>query len=257
MKAFLASLLCIFLVSMPVESKSFDRGKPGGHEADAYSVLPFARSEGLSDWFHVIHQTIDFPYNTYFNGLRNPPHQDFSWGSYGHRLFFHWGFNGKPWSLPIQECVDRCRWSPSTVESFRQKLMAEQARRNRLVMEQTAKTLGFSMEGTLRGYANGFASLVYDSHLLGDYTTTKQAPLQDLNAVIDDLEFALFDKLKGGDEAKRINKLLESTKTSIPDKTARARRVLEILQRNVPDMILTAQNGYFKTHFQKMGIALR
>jgi hypothetical protein len=255
-KRFYATVLFIFaaFVAFP---KSFNKGKPDGHEADAYSIMPFERDPRISDWFETIHKTIDFPYNKYFEGLRNPPHQRFSWGNYGHRLFFHWGFNGNPWSPQLQECVDKCRWNAQTVALFKKKLVNEQARRNRLVMEKTSQVLNLGMSGQLRTYTNGFASLVYDAHILGDYTTTRQAPLQEINAVIDDIKSALFTKMQGGDQAKRINKTLDQYKIRYTDKKQRAQKVLELLQTEVPRLILTANNGYFRKHFETVGLKLR
>jgi hypothetical protein len=251
------AVLVLFFTSFCVFSKSFDKGKPGGHEADAYSVLPFERNENISNWFEIIHKTIDYPYNKYFSGLRTPPHQNFSWGKYGHRLFFHWGFNSNPWSPQIEECVSLCGWDDKTVQLFRNKITAEQARRNKQVMEATARILGFGMSGQMRSYSNGFASIVYDTHILGDYTTTKQAPLQDINSVIDDIKITVFNKLQGGETAKMINKKLDKTKTDYKDNRKRAEKVLKILQEELPSMILTANNGYFKKHFSQKGFRFK
>jgi hypothetical protein len=251
-------LLSVLLVMFgAVSAKSFLRGEAGGHEEDAYSVLPFKESDKISDWLEAIHKTIDVPYNSYFKGLRDAPHQKFSWGKYGHRIFFHWGFNGKPWSPQIEEKVLECHWDIATTESFKRKLVEEQARRNRLVMERTSETLKLGMSGVLREYTNGFASLVYDTHLLGDYSTTQKAPLQDLNAVIDDIKSALFRKLKGGNVALSINKRLDLTKTLYSDPEVRAKEVLTILKEDVPEMILNAQDGYFRKHFKDCKIKIK
>ncbi len=251
-------LLTVFLAMfVSVSAKSFLRGEAGGHEADAYSVLPFKESTAISDWLEAVHKTIDVPYNSYFKGLRDAPHQKFSWGKYGHRIFFHWGFNGKPWSPQIEEKVLQCHWDAATTESFKRKLVEEQARRNRFVMERTSETLQLGMSGTLREYSNGFASLVYDTHLLGDYSTTQKAPLQDLNSVIDDIKTALYRKLKGGNTALAINKRLDLTKTLYTDPEVRAKKVLEILKEDVPEMILNAQDGYFRKHFKECKIKVK
>jgi len=256
MKVYIVILFAL-LINLDAAAKSFDRGKSTGHEADAYSVLPFEKSSEISDWFEAVHKTIDYPFNSYFEGLRNPPHQKFSWGKYGHRLFFHWGFNGKPWSPQIQEMVDKCNWDEQTVNLFKMKLINEQSRRNLKVMTATNEMLHFGMSGQMRDYSNGFASILYDTHLLGDFSTTQITPLQDLNLVIDDIKVSLYRKLKGGDEALRINKMLDQTKKSYPDQRIRAVKVLDILQKNVPKMILNAQNGYFKIHFKEIGIKLK
>ena len=254
-KYLLLSVLLVLTIS--VSAKSFLRGESGGHEADAYSVLPFKECTLISDWLEAVHKTIDVPYNAYFKGLRDAPHQKFSWGKYGHRIFFHWGFNGKPWSPQIEEKVLECHWDASTTDAFKRKLMDEQARRNHLVMEKTSKTLQLGMSGVLREYTNGFASLVFDTHLLGDYSTTLKAPLQDLNSVIDDVKNALYRKLKGGNTALAINKRLDLTKTLYADPETRAKKVLEIMHEDVPEMILNAQDGYFRKHFRDCKIKLK
>lgn len=224
-------LIFLLLISINTTAKSFGRGESYGHEADAYSVLPFGRSTQISDWFESVHKTIDYPYNAYFKGLRDAPHQKFSWGSYGHRLFFHWGFNERPWTSQIEERVNMCNWDSNTINLFKQKLINEQARRNKLVMTSTSEALHLGMSGQLREYTNGFASILYDTHLLGDYTTTKIEPLQGLNLVINDLKVALYNKLKGGDEALQINKKLENTKKLYPDARTRASEVLKSFKK--------------------------
>jgi hypothetical protein len=253
-------LLLLFVLLVPFVSgsaKSFLRGEAGGHEADAYSVLPFKECEKISDWLEAVHKTIDVPYNAYFKGLRDAPHQKFSWGKYGHRIFFHWGFNGRPWSPQLEEKVLECHWDAATTDAFKQKLVDEQARRNRFVMEITSETLQLGMSGVLREYTNGFASLVYDTHLLGDYSTKMKAPLQDLNGVIDDIKSALYRKLKGGNVALAINKRLDLTKTLYSDTETRAGKVLEIMHEDVPEMILNAQDGYFRKHFRDCKIKVK
>ncbi|MGL4332444.1 MAG: hypothetical protein ACRCSR_06580 [Bacteroidales bacterium] len=253
----LSLFFILISLSFSLFSKSFGRGKAGGHEADAYSVMPFSRSDVVSDWFEVIHKTIDFPYNTYFPGLRDAPHQNFSWGKYGHRLFFHWGFNTQPWSPQLEEQAGKCGWSEQTLQSFKEKIRTEQARRNRQVMERTASTLGFGMSGRERDYSNAFASIVYNSHLLGDYSTTKTAMLQDVNSIITDIQTALFNKLQGGEKAKVLNGKLERIKRGDADVVTKANEALRLLQSDLPGLILSIQDGYFKNHFAKRGLQLR
>ncbi len=250
------TLLFVFM-STTLYPKSFGKGKPDGHEADAYSVMPFARSTAITEWFETIHKTIDFPYNTYFDGLRDAPHQNFSWGKYGHRLFFHWGFNTVPWSPQLQEMADRCNWKPATLNSFKEKITKEQARRNRLVMEKTAATLGFAMGGKEREYSNAFASIIYNTHLLGDYSTTKTAMLQDVNTIIADIQTSLFNKLQGGEKAKVLNSKLERIKKGNKDGVTKANETLALLQKELPTFILTIQDGYFKKQFSRHQLKLR
>lgn len=230
----LLAAVCMFNTA---EGKSFNRGKSGGHEADMYSVLPFKRCAKISNWLEFIHKTIDFPYNKYFDGLRDAPHQNFSWGKYGHRIFFHWGFNSRPWSPQIQEQVDKCGWSPQVTASFKAKLVTEQAKRNKAIMEKTAGVFNLSLSGQERAYANALASIVSDVHLLGDYTTENIAPLPNLQFVMNDLKTSLFERMQGGEQAKRINKLIDNTAVRYPDSKQRAQAVLAILQKELPSFI--------------------
>lgn len=257
MQKYLIILLLHLIPFNFLSAKSFARGESTGHEADAYTVFPFERSSSISDWFEAVHKTIDYPYNAYFKGLRMPPHQNFSWGSYGHRLFFHWGFNGRPWTPQIQERVDLCGWDRQTIDLFQKKLIDEQARRNKIIMTVTSEALHLGMSGQLREYTNALASILYDTHLLGDYTTMRIEPLLNLNAVIDDIETTLYRKLKGGNEALRINKLLENTKKQYPNPRIRAAKVLQLMQKEVPGLILRVQDGYFKRHFKEWGLEMR
>ena len=206
--------LCLFCESF---GKSLKHGQSGGHEADIYSVLPFDRNDKIDALILIIHNNIDLPVG-YFNGLREEPHHQFTWHKYGHRTFFHWGFNSNPKSSKIlQELVEERQWTPDVVNAFWDKVIAEQARRNRLTMENVGKTLNFGVSGAERSYSNAFASIITDIHILGDYSTTNIAMLQSLDLVVADIEKALFESLKGGAEAKRIKKLLNDTNpTSTP-----------------------------------------
>lgn len=250
-------LLIVFCVlSLCASAKSFDKGGKNGHEADMYAVLPFERSPEISQWLEFIHRTIDFPYNKYFDGLRDAPHQKFSWGKYGHRIFFHWGFNSEPWSPQIQEQVNKCKWDAKTVAGFKAKLVAEQARRNKSIMEQTGKLFGFNLSGQERAYANAMAAIVSDIHLLGDYTTENIAPLPNLQHVINDIQTTLFERLQGGEEAKRLNKRLDALEKQYPDTKQRAQAALDFLHAEFPAFLLTCNNGYFKRQFIRHKIKL-
>lgn len=252
--------LLIILISLlyltPLNSKSLNPGKNNGHEADIYSVLPFKRCAEISDLILVIHNNIDFPIG-YFPGLRDAPHQDFTWHKYGHRVFFHWGFNSNPRSCGIlQELVSERNWSKDVKTSFWNKVITEQARRNKESMSKVGETLGFELAGAQRAYANAFASIITDIHILGDYSTTKIATLQNIDLIIVDLKKALFESLKGGESAKQINKLLDET-YKIEDVRERANATLIILQEQLPSFFLKIQNGYFAKHFEKLNLPLK
>ena len=252
--------LFIILISLlyisPSNSKSLNPGKNNGHEADIYSVLPFKRCTEISGLILVIHNNIDFPIG-YFPGLRDIPHQDFTWHKYGHRVFFHWGFNSNPRSCDIlQELVSERNWSKEVEASIWSKVIIEQAKRNKESMTKVGKTLGFELAGAQRAYANAFASIITDIHLLGDYSTTKIATLQNIDLIIVDIQKALFESLKGGDRAKQINKMLDDTH-QIEDIRDRANATLIILQEHLPTFFLNIQDGFFAKHFKKLDLPLK
>lgn len=249
------TLLLVALV-IPLFSKSLKPGQKGGHEADIYSVLPFARSTQIDSLIYIIHSNIDFPIG-YFKGLRDAPHQDFTWHRYGHRVFFHWGFNSDPRNGQIlQTLVAERNWAPEVEQAFWNKVIAEQGRRNKETMQIVSRTLGFLLEGKQRAFANAFASIITDVHILGDYTTTSTVTLQPVEFVVADIKKALFESLEGGDEAKRIHARLDKTRAIVSNKE-RAAAVLVILQEELPQFILSAREGWFRRHFQKLGLPLK
>lgn len=253
-KYFLILLIC-FCVQITA-AKSLNAGKSGGHEADIYSVLPFAKCAKISELIYEIHRTIDFPIG-YFEGLRDAPHDDFTWHKYGHRVFFHWGFNGNPRSgAVLQSLVTERKWSATVTEAFWQKVIAEQSRRNRETMQTTARILNFQSAGVQRTYSNAFASIVNDVHILGDFSTTNIEALQSIDMVVSDLKKAMIQSLRGAEKATEIARQLDATK-NIKSSPERAKKIISILQANLPQMILAAQNGWFARHFSQMGLVMR
>ncbi len=252
-----ALLLLSFIVEYNFAfPKSLNPGKPSGHQADIYSILPFKKCKQIDDLILNIHNGIDHPIG-YFAGLRNPPHQDFTWHKYGHRVFFHWGFNSNPKnSIILNKLVDERKWPKNTQELFWEKVITEQSRRNKSDMALCSKTLSFSLQGKERAYANAIASLIVDVHILGDYTTTNIVCLQEISSVASDIKKALFSSLYGGDIAKEINKAIDKT-ASIKSQKERAVAILKILQQNMPTFWLEAQNSYFIKHFKKIGLPLK
>lgn len=254
-KLLLFSLLT-FITIISAPAKSLSPGKSNGHEADIYSVLPFERCTQISNLIFVLHNNIDHPIG-YFAGLRDKPHHEFTWHKYGHRVFFHWGFNSNPRSCEIlQQLVDERKWTKPTEQLFWDKVINEQARRNKKSMEEVSNTLGFDLGGAQRAYANAFASIITDIHLLGDYSTTNIATLQNINLIIKDLQKALFESLKGGDRAKKINKMMDDTQ-KIGDVRERANEVLKILQKELPIFFIQIQDGFFTKHFKKKNLPLK
>lgn len=249
------SLIILLIASIGfVNGKSLNAGKSGGHEADIYAVLPFERCEKISTMIRAIHNNIDHPIG-YFEGLRDTPHQDFTWHKLGHRVFFHWGFNTNPRSsTQLATLVEERDWSDDVQKSFWKKVVEEQARRNRETISVVGSTLNFN--STERAYANAFASIITNVHILGDYTTTNISSLQHIDMIVVDLKKALFESLHGADQAKRINKLLDITK-SYTDVRECAEAILTILKDELPRFLLQTQEGFFARKFRLLSLPLK
>ena len=174
-----------------------------------------------------------------------------------HRLLFHWGYNSKPWNDALERRVRRFArdnkiQEDSIVTVIKEKVRTEQKRRNRKVNEMTEDLFGFAHGGTAARFANFFASIAYDVHLIGDYMTDNSCleGLQGLDSVVGDMvnRIRAVDNIKGkniirgitainmesGDVQKKADKLMAYLKQEMPRfiKEAREGNIYRILKSN-------------------------
>lgn len=135
----------------------------------------------------------------------------FTWGNYGHRLLFHWGFNADPEKHPplVRQVRLGLKGNPNAREQER-KFFAYltrniQSRRNRRLINAVTTVTGIP---TSRGYANAIATIIYDVHLLGDYETVSTSALPKIDDIERDLLENGFTRLiSGGDKSERLAKI--------------------------------------------------
>ena len=194
------------------------------HETDMLAVFGIsAQDKALAKRLHptleVFCKHIDHDLYDFYRGLRliMLPH-DFSWGDYGHRIFFHWGFNTDPRkSESLQRQFDLTTSDPKVKERGFQYIIYVGSRTNSSWNSQLKKNndsapehLELKFPASVKGQAarnrdmiqavgrlspaqrkhhNAVATVIYNTHILGDYIEGKvhtQAAMQPLKAVISD-----------------------------------------------------------------------
>lgn len=180
----------------------------------------------------------------------------FNWGKYGHRLLFHWGFNGDPRRHPpmvkqvgkrLKKAEEEARKKGKSMdveelkEEFYKYLLREiQGPRNKRLIQEVRQTLGIP---TARGYANAVATIIHDVHLLGDYTTELTDPLPGLDAIQQDLVKHGFKRLlRGEGNTERLQRIEEDLKAAIRlgrgrTNPRRAKLLLEATTRCLPQIL--------------------
>ena len=182
--------------------------------------------------------------------------------SRNHRLLFHWAYEAEPWSAELEQfireyCETKDRNIESNIRVFKAKIKSEQARRNRLIIQKTEQTFGFAHGGTERVYSHFLASMAYNVHILGDYTSD--------NKVLTGLY--PFDKLVGQfvDELRRLDYskskdvvrgITQINHKNIDDRY-KADELMLYLKLHIPAFIKKARNGSFKRLLENRGFSFR
>lgn len=181
-----------------------------------------------------------------------------------HRLLFHWNFNGKPWTPGLEKRVaayTRQKYGSQEYKehleemnaAFLEALRKEQKRRNGLINARTEELFGFASGGREASYANFFAAMAYDLHLLGDYMTDNK----DLNGLVE------LNTLVGGiistinrldaKQGKVLTKALSAELKTDKGDQEKADALMAIVQDKLPGFIRSAREGYIYNHLRKRG----
>lgn len=232
------------------------------HKADFYAVLGFEENAAVTAWMRQISSKMIDGYKgvalpeygglDFYNYLKS----EFPGFKCKHRLLFHWGYNSRPWNDGLQAKVDALPWGrdPAEVLRFRQTVANEQQRRNREANAMTEKLFGFASGGRDAAYANAMISIVYDVHLIGDYTPDNKDfdGVQEFGSVVGDLINAIrkIDEAEGRELVKSIQ---AASREEIPVQK-KAEKLMDILRTDMPSFLRRAQNGSLKRRFAKQGI---
>lgn len=179
-----------------------------------------------------------------------------------HRLLFHWGYNVEPWSKYLERHIrNYCRLNAQneekTIQEIKILVRAEQKKRNHKINEVTENVFGFAHGGTDAKYAQFFASMAYNIHLLGDQQTDNSVfvGVANTNTLIGQiiLSLRMLDKSK----SKAIEKQLTKINNQYVDPHEKADAVMIYLKQSIPSFIKEAQNGSLYRRLEKKGFKIR
>ena len=231
------------------------------HAKEIASALGFQNHPEIHNWLCFISSDMIDKHEPFYTQLT----QSFPRFKCKHRLLFHWNYNGKPWTPGLESRVkayarqlyglDRYEEKyPKLKEQFLNVLRTEQKRRNRIINKKTEELFGFASGGKDASYANFFASMAYDLHILGDYTSGDNT---DLNGLVEfnSLIYGIISSIKKLDhvQSKSICNLIRNANQTNEDVQKRADRIMNIIQNHLPQFIKQAQGGSLKRRLEKRG----
>jgi ElaB/YqjD/DUF883 family membrane-anchored ribosome-binding protein len=204
----------------------------------------------------------------------------FTWGSfntggYGHRLFFHWGFNVDIKQYPpLQDQVTKClkdyaakqlKTGKTTEiveaeceqqkEAFYELLFKIQGERNKALIDKVVEVTGIP---TTRCYANAVATILYDTHLLSDYSTTWTNALPEIRTLEYDIAERGFKKLLIVGESDKLELIYKELRQAIKNgrgrtQDERARNLINVTEKYLPEIL---NERFGKTLSEEKGIKI-
>lgn len=256
----------LFLLSLLCSLNLWGHSSFELHKADMYAVLGFEPNTEITAWMKYISSKMIDGYK----GEELPEYKGLNFYDYlkaefpgfkcKHRVLFHWGYNSRPWNDILQSKVEALPWGSNEKEisRFQQTIIKEQQRRNKAANALTEELFGFDSGGKDASFANAMISVVYDIHLIGDYTPDNRDfdGVQDFSSVIGDLISAcrqLDDELSKP-LIKGIQKIANDQSISVHD---RATLLLDYLSKEFPTFLKNAQDGSLARRFARKGISIR
>lgn len=223
-----------------------------GHSGDMARVLGIdlgnqgakQRIERLTD---VFAKSIDGGADNLYAKIREIA-PDFSWHQAGHRIFFHWGMNVDPKrSEVLAASVKEAAKGNKNLEDMIWLLIIDEQRARNTAMFEAVSSVYFNIKGDGRPAPfthediRGIASLLYDTHIIGDHITGKaatQRSIANLSLVKGDVIKAvegIAARDKDFNENKLRNRLRKDlSAVSSGNDAEQAKRVLEIMTEQIP-----------------------
>lgn len=249
------------------------KGKEG-HKKDMTDIYPFERADlRIQQFYDDVCTFLDSPNG---DGMVSKPRfvtmderlcrMTFA----NHRIWYHWGFNRndpnklkqfKPLADIVASNIQSGKLAASDEPYFWSCLLADIRRRNRDLMNKSAKLFGYDEIGSIssrqREQLNAFVTILYCIHILGDYTTSEKGVLEPLQDVYSDIENAITD-LAGSEQtnrqkAKKINSIL--IKNHVDD----TERYMYVLKQHFAIYILSLEGPLYnyREKFKNMGYILK
>lgn len=236
------------------------------HKADFYAVLGWEEDARVTAWMRAISSSMIDNYKgqerEVYGGLNFYDYlkADFPGFKCKHRLLFHWGYNSQPWSEALQRKVAALPWGGDSAEvgRFKRALAREQQYRNVVANKMTEELFGFASGGRDAAMANAMVSVVYDVHILGDYTpdNSDREGLQSFASVVGDLINAVrrIDAQSSAALIKDIKAVANDATLTVPE---RSERLLAYLTTHFPEFLKKAQSGSLKRRIERRGIRFK
>lgn len=147
-------------------------------------------------------------------------------------------------SRVIKYCNDYDLNIESNLRVFKSEFKDEQKRRNRLVNQKTEELFGFASGGRDAQYANFFASMAYNIHLIGDYLSDYNSDLdglQDINEIIGliIIDIQRMDKKRG----KALQKGITNINKRYSDPQKKADELMEYLKKKCQNLFYKRRMG--------------
>lgn len=268
----------VLLVILAFEASSlvaYSHSKAEDHHKDVYSVFPFepssASNKKIKDWVELISKwQIDeywgepcpeFGGDNCYTYLMN--HFKFKVSSGGHRILFHWPYNARPWSSALASYIERQKYSwankPDSLALFQNALTKEQARRNKVVNDRTSSVFQFAKGGVEGGWANAFAAIVYDVHLLGDWVPEDNKSFDGVTPpreIILDLINSI-QKIDRRTSDYIVRRLRFISNNTVIDNGILAKQTLTLLQEELPIFIIESNGGTIRSRLEKLGYVFK
>lgn len=249
------------------------------HVWDMKRVMPFEdveQNRRVFKFFRLMNQYIDRPgqdpgtkydreaYKRPAFIAEHPKFGNIRWEG-KHRIWYHWGFNTDPKQFSplvnsLNSAIDQGIITKDDLQEFWNLMMAEISKRNRFLLNQGANALGFGQLGNIsaqqRRQLNGWVTIIYSVHILGDYQTDDTEVLAPLSRVYADISNAI-DNLAGKDAANVAK--AKALKSVLKKSQGNPTSYLDVLAYRFTPFVLSLQgDGYnYKTKFEKMGYVLK
>ena len=178
-----------------------------------------------------------------------------------HRLLFHWGYNVEPWSPYLERHLRYCFMNYKNIETpireIKMLVKNEQRRRNHKINEVTEQVFGFAHGGKDAKYAQFFASMAYNIHLLGDQEPDNHVfiGVATTSQLIGQIILSL--RMLDSSRSKPIEKKLTMLNKENIDSHEKATAVMNYLKQTIPSFIKSAQNGSIKRRLEKRGFYIK
>lgn len=258
----------ILILALGLNTNTYAHGSFIEHSEDMIAVFGFKRTTKLFNrsrdtknnhsWTKFI--SSDMIDNTSFHKELEENHHGFKIsGPRSHRLLFHWAYDAKPWSTALEEHIkDYCYQydlnEKSNIRIFKAEILAEQKRRNKLIINKTQEVFGFSNSRTDRVYSHFFASMAYNIHILGDYMSgnTVMTGLYDFDKLVGQIVTELR-RLDNKNSKQLIKGITAINKQNIST-TQKADELMLYLKQNTPQFLQKARGGELKRRLGVGGV---